>query len=374
MKRKTTSEFIKEASLIHNNKYNYELVNYINNSTHVKIICPIHGEFEQRPASHLKGSECGKCAQIKRNKSKTKTTDIFIKEAKEVHGDKYDYSKTSYKKAREKTTIICRDHGEFKQTPNSHLCGNGCPICGDISTANNKRKGIYYYIKKARKVHGDKYTYNYKYSNVRENIKIICPIHGEFEQILYNHIRGSECPLCSNVSRSINKTKDTEYFIKKAMLTHGKLYDYSNVDYKNIDTPVEIICSKHGIFWQIPSNHYRGSGCQKCSRSKGEIEISKVLNNREIKFIEEHMFDDCKNDGFLRFDFYLPDYNICIEFDGRQHFDSDSWYYSEKLLENDEIKNKYCENNNIKLIRIPYWKFENIEDILNENLEVSSNG
>lgn len=131
-----------------------------------------------------------------------------------------------------------------------------------------------------------------------------------------------------------------------------------------------IICPIHGEFWQKASIHIAGSNCPKCKSSKGELSIISFLSEHDIKYIQEKRFNDCKYKSYLKFDFYLPELNICIEFDGKQHFKPNEFFGGDEALEEtkirDEIKNKYCENNNIKLIRIRYD--ECIDDKLTENL------
>ena len=140
-KKKTTEQFIEEAKQLHGDKYDYSKVNYINSKTKVCIICPEHGEFWLTPNKHLSGQGCRECEKIKRKFYKLKTTEQFIKEAKEIHGDKYDYSKTVYKGNNEKVCIICPEHGEFWQTPNNHLKYKGCKLC-KISHLQLKVKNI----------------------------------------------------------------------------------------------------------------------------------------------------------------------------------------------------------------------------------------
>lgn len=119
------------------------------------------------------------------------------------------------------------------------------------------------FIDAAKSVHGDKYDYsNVVYKNIKTKVQIICPIHGPFNQIPDNHLSGSGCPYCAG-----NKRNDTELFVEKARFVHGDTYDYSNVYYKNIKTQVEIVCSVHGSFWQIPLNHLRGKGCPRCANN-----------------------------------------------------------------------------------------------------------
>ena len=263
MKTDKTKEFIAKAKAVHGDKYDYSKVNYVNSTTKVTIICPIHGEFEQRPSTHLSGHGCPSCSGCKKL-----NTEEFIKRAKEVHGDKYDYSKVNYVNTFTKVTIICPKHGEFEQTPNLHLKSQGCPNC-----YGNKKLTIEEFIKRAKKVHGDKYDYSkVKYVNALTKVTIICPIHGEFEQTPAKHLSGIGCASCAR-----RKKLNTEEFIKRAKEVHGDKYDYSKVNYIDSSTKVTIICPTHGEFEQTPASHFRGQGCPDCSGSK-------KLNTKE--FIE----------------------------------------------------------------------------------------
>lgn len=190
MPRKLTKEeFIKKAIARHGDKYDYSKVNYINNHTKVTIICPIHGEFEQTPNDHLRGKGCPRCSgNIKL------TTGEFIQKAIARHGDKYDYSKVDYKDNKTKVVIICKIHGEFKQTPRDHLSGHGCPVCGGGVKLTKEE-----FIKKAVARHGDKFDYSkVDYKDCKTKVVIICKIHGEFEQAPYGHLNGHGCPVCKS--------------------------------------------------------------------------------------------------------------------------------------------------------------------------------
>ena len=249
--RMTTEEFIEKAKKVHGDKYDYSKVKYVNKDTKVTIICPTHGEFEQNPRSHLTGQGCPACGG-----SRKVTTEEFIKKARKVHGDKYDYSKVDYVNNNTKVTIICPTHGEFEQKPSGHLTGRGCPYC-----SGKKKLTTEEFIEKARKVHGDKYDYskvNYVDSNTK--VTIICPTHGEFEQIPYLHYSGGGCPSCSG-----NKKLTTEEFVERARIVHGDKYDYSKVKYVDSNTKVTIICPTHGEFEQTPFAHLLGQGCPVCN-------------------------------------------------------------------------------------------------------------
>lgn len=128
-KKYTTESFIEKTKTVHGDKYDYTKTEYINNRTKVCIICPEHGEFWQLPTNHLKGCGCTFCKGARITKEKTRTKEDFIKKAIKVHGDRYDYSKVNYVKARDKVCIICPEHGEFWQEAYHHTVGCGCPHC-----------------------------------------------------------------------------------------------------------------------------------------------------------------------------------------------------------------------------------------------------
>jgi hypothetical protein len=210
-------------------------------------------------------------------------------------------------------------------------------------------------------------------------VKIICPLHGEFMQTPFHHIKQvSECPICGIIKRNKSLESNTDEFIKKAKKIHGDKYDYSLVDYKNSKTPVTIKCKKHGNFQQTPNKHLLNQGCPKCQESTGQKLVRSILELNKIIFIEEKKFQDCKNTlkgracVMLPFDFYLPNNNTIIEYDGVQHFKPS---FGEKSFEittrNDKQKNKYCKKNGIKLIRIPYtMKKEEIEPYILKELGI----
>ena len=353
--RKTTSDFIKEAKEIHKDKYDYSLVDYKNSYTKVKIICHIHGIFEQQPNNHLQGQTCIKC----KNDSERKTTSDFIKEAKEIHKDKYDYSLVYYINNEVNIKIICTEHGIFEQTPSNHLRGSGCKKCISDNRINKN------FIQTAKNKFGNKYDYSLvNYINNITKVKIICSEHGIFEQVPKDHLRCDGCPYCSG------KKMNTELFIKKSSEIHDNLYDYSLSNYISANINIKIICKKHGEFEQKPISHIRGSGCPICKISKGENEILKYLKKYNIKFETQKTFNDCKNMKLLPFDFYLPNYNICIEFQGDQHFNPVDFFGGiikfEDLQKRDKIKETYCINNNIRLLLISDIK--DIEKIIKELL------
>ena len=192
--------------------------------------------------------------------SKKNTTEYFIKKAKEIHGDKYDYSKVEYVNNKTLVTIICKKHGCFSQRADKHLMGQGCPFCSGTMKGTSET-----FISKSKSVHGDKYDYSkVQYINSEENVCIICPEHGEFWQTPHNHLKGKGCPICSK-AKTKHKKFTKESFIEESVKVHGDKYDYSKSNYVDMNTKTCIICKKHGEFWQTPFLHLKGSGCKLCS-------------------------------------------------------------------------------------------------------------
>lgn len=303
---KFKNEFIKKAILKFGNTFDYSYIEYKNNSTKIKIICPIHNEFYISPAKHLK-SPCGcpKCSKDNADKKLRKDTEYFIRKSKEVHGDRYYYNLSEYINNRTDVIILCNIHEDFSQSPSNHYAGKGCPKCANELTGTKLSKGIDKFIEDARERHGDRYYYNLS-------------------------------------------------------------------EYVNWETQVLILCCEHGDFLQIAADHTtNGSGCPKCCSSRGETEIRLFLLHNNINYIEQHTFETCKNIRPLPFDFYLPEYNICVEYDGIQHYQPVKYFGGkekfEKLKYTDSIKNKFCDDNSIKLFRIRYD--ENIEIKVNEIME-----
>ncbi len=344
-------KFINKAILIHNNKYDYSLVDYKRIDSKVKIICNIHGEFEQTPHHHIYRKQgCNKCGYINISKNTRKNKNVFVSEAKLIHGDKYDYSLVDYVNAKTKVKIICKTHGVFEQTPTNHLNGQTCGKCNGLNKTTNE------FIKQAKLIHNNNYDYSLvDYYDTKTKVKIICNSHGMFEQTPNQHLTLKQgCPKC------VGKNKTTNEFINEAKLKHGDKYNYTKTIYKKSKIKIDIICPNHGLFKQTPNMHLKGQGCPICKESKGEKTIRELLIKNNINFNQQHTFFDCKNINVLPFDFYLPDYNTCIEYDGIQHFKPVNRFGAEKgfLLtkQNDSIKNNYCLVNKINLIRIPYFE------------------
>lgn len=328
-KEKTkTDNFILQAKKIYGDKYQYNKTLYVNNKTKITITCPLHGDFVITPKSFLNGNECKTCS--------------FIMKANDIHGFKYDYSKVCYCNQYSHATITCPKHGDFIMSPMMHLKGRGCYKC------SMEENMLLPFIIKANKVH----NYSYDYSKVNkikydEKVIISCPKHGDFKQLPNNHLNGKGCPKCSRRNKTIKE------LVEEFRNVHGNKYDYSNVKYSRSRDKVAITCPIHGKFLQSPNKHLNGRGCPICKQSHLEESVRNKLDSLSIQFEQE------KRIGKQRLDFFIPSLKIAIECQGEQHF-INAFSFGGTMMENtlgnainlDRKKNKYCIDNGIKLFYI----------------------
>jgi hypothetical protein len=191
-------KFLKKASKVHGDFYNYDSVVFKGDRVKVVIHCPLHGEFEQTPNSHVSGQGCRTCGRLKANRNHRNTYEEFLKRCRDAHGDTYDYSKSSYTNSGKKVVIVCKKHGEFSQIPKAHWKGNGCPVCRYEKSSKSLTKTHTKFLEDCKKVHGDTYNYSEaKYQGASVPVKIVCHLHGEFLQTPSTHLQGFGCSGCS---------------------------------------------------------------------------------------------------------------------------------------------------------------------------------
>src|SRR5574344_176556 len=295
----TKDEVLSRFHEVHGDTYDYSKVEYRGIDYPVDIICRIHGMFHQTPYSHIRGSNCPECAKIERGRKKSitskgthlSTKEEFVKKAIKVHESEYDYSRVDYKGVKEKVEIICPKHGSFWQTPAVHLQGKGCPKCGHDSFLGRTRSTKDEYIQSVKRQYGDAFDYSkVEYVNARTPVILTCNTCGkEFtRKPKNNEYRG--CPYC----RKEHFKKIGEAFIEKARKVHGDAYDYSKVEYERSNKKVEIICPKHGSFWQTPCGHLSGHGCPSCAESHGERDVAKWLDDHNLKYERQKRFSSCE--------------------------------------------------------------------------------
>lgn len=340
---------------------------YVGRTSYLEIKCNKHNIiFYQIASSFVKGMcGCKQCEKENRlinysQKDKTINKILFLEKAINTHGNKYNYSLVKYTNSHTKIKILCPIHGEFTQMPSLHINQKcGCPKCGKEKLGKLFVKNFNERIKAFRTVHGNKYTYEQIIFQNKHQIVAICPIHGKWNIKPRSHELGRGCPKCAD------STKTHDQFILEANDIHNNKYNYSLIKYINGDVPITIVCPIHGKFKQSPRSHIQGNGCRKCNMSKHEQYINKWLTLNKILFISEYTFNKHFSlkrgrNTYLRFDFYLPDYKLCIEYDGIHHFkeikrSKNKNVSLQNCMERDDIKNAFCVINGIKLIRIPYW-------------------
>lgn len=321
-KKRSQEEFILCAMNAHGDQYDYSRVIYIGSRQKIEIVCRHHGSFYQEPRLHLSGHGCMKCKWI----SQTKSLDVFVDQARAVHGDKYDYSSTTYTNSDIKLKIVCFQHGDFFQMPGDHLKGQGCPVCA----IKKQTKSRELFVEEATALHGSKYDYsNVNYTNNHTKVDILCQRHGNFTQTPSDHLVGYGCPACGIESQTKTRSDTLQDFLQKAISAHGSKYDYSGVVYVNSRTKVEIVCPTHGKFLQAPDMHYYGKGCPTCGLTISYMEVQ-WLDSLGIPLVnrQQHLRICGKR---IRADAFDPNTNTIYEFYG------DFWHGNPRVYNSNDI-------------------------------------
>lgn len=298
----TTESFIKKANEVHNCKYDYSKTEYIKgNKEKIRIICPEHGEFWQRPGAHLVGCGCPECGKNSaREKVHEQCKGDFVKKAKKIHGDKYDYSKVNYVSYYDKVCIICPEHGEFWQTPDQHFRGCGCPECGRNQNPPLTNEE---FIEKARQYIGE-YDYSkVNYKNSTTPVEIVCKEHGSFFVRPGNIKVSKGCPKCVKED-DIKKRK--EKFLLKAHEKYGDRYDYSKVIYNNWYAKVCIIDKLNGKEFNItPERFLLGKGLSEPVEEKWTYEVcmdlaKKYAFEEDFRRENNYAWNKAKKRGWIK--------------------------------------------------------------------------
>lgn len=357
--KQTTQDFIKKARKVHGDTYDYSCTEYKGARYNVDIRCKIHGVFTQMATNHLSGKGCTECSRIKVARDQTSNTEEFIEKAKNIHGNRYDYSLVNYKNNRTQVEIICKIHGKFLQAPSGHLGGKGCKECGREKSKEDTRSRIMLskdeFIKRANNVHKNLYDYSkIEYVDTRIKIKIVCKKHGSFLQTPQKHMSGRGCPTCGRERTIEHNFSNTQDFIYKAKLLHGDLFNYEKVDYRGADIKIEIICEKHGSFFQSPHNHLKDTGCPRCGVSASKLEI-KIVNFIKTFYLGEIVTNSKDIIPPMELDIYIPTLNLAIEFNG-------GYWHSERFKPKNYHLLKYnlCKEKDIRLVSI--WEWEIVKD------------
>ena len=263
--RSDGNTFIKRATVLHDGKYIYDKDSYINAMTKVPILCLKHGTFWMTPMNHLLGQGCPKCSGRGLN------TEEVIELFKEKHGDSYDYSKVVFTKMHEKVCIICKEHGEFWQTPSKHLLGQGCPKCSSIKKAKERTLTTNDFIEKSSKIHNNKYVYDKtEYKGTYESLTITCPIHGDFTQRANDHLNGHGCPICgNNMSLAEKEIEDyvKSFGVKTETKIRGVLSNNKEIDILMPELNIGI--EYNGLKWhsdEFKDKNYHLNKTEECKK------------------------------------------------------------------------------------------------------------
>jgi hypothetical protein len=244
-------EFIKRVKEIHKEEFDYSKTQYLGVLKNIIIICREHGEFIQRAGRHMQGSKCKKCYSDKMRC----TVEDFIQKSRVVHGDKYCYDNVKYERNNIKVIIVCKLHGKFSQTPQSHLHSNGCPRCKKNYKSDTKD-----FIRKCKEVHCGKYDYSdVEYNKSDEKVNIICKLHGKFPQTPHSHLGGTGCPKCANSGFSKPQIQWLEFLSK---LNNTYIQHIMNEGEFKITTTryrADGYCKKTNTIYEFHGDYFHGN-------------------------------------------------------------------------------------------------------------------
>lgn len=331
---------------------------YKNNSTPIKFICSKHGEYSQRWSSHKNGSTGCKICRYNKTSKSNRLSWISLVETCKTKGYDIPLNKSEYKNKNSLMTFNCKKHGIYKQRLASHMQGKtGCNKCELSKRQQGKQewdmKKMYNYCKYHNLDLPKKFQ---EYTTLKEKYIFICPKYGEYKQSWEKHKLGHGCYKCKLDRISKLKTKSCKQYYSECK---ENSIDIPIEYYISDSTPIKHKCSKGHIYSQTPSNHLRGQGCPICNESHGERFIKNYLDTKHIKYIPQKTFKDLKDKKLLSYDFYLPKYNVLIEYQGKQHYESVSFNgkdYTdlEKQQHHDKMKREYAKKNGYKLLELHY--------------------
>ncbi len=361
MKRKTHEEYVAELAI--KNPTVEVVEQYDGLHKKIKHHCLIHNTYwDIKPANALKGNGCSICHKERIGSSNRKLREQYIKEIEAINpniillGEYINNSTQALHK--------CIIHNvEWMTYPTNILRGCGCPKCGGEKIANKLGKDQQTYIDELKNKNPNVIAID-NYINAKTPILHRCIIHNiEWITSPASVLMGCGCPECLK-ERAGRLHKTHEQYEKELRLVNPSVIVLDT--YIDATTPILHKCLIDGNEWYIsPSNILTGYGCPRCNESKGERMVRQWLESHNIKFEPQKKFVDCRDKKPLPFDFYLPEYNAVIEYNGLQHYTARDYFGGNKALayiqRHDKMKEEYCKKNNIGFLCIPYFKNVDIE-------------
>lgn len=380
-------EAIDKANKVHNFKYDYSLIEeYLNNKIHYPVICHKkdsegneHGAFSTTFSRHVNRQQgCPKCKSEHLRQLFSLSKEEFIKRCETLFGDKYIFDKTEYINMDTEVIITCPIHGDFKITPHQFLKSLGCKECSKENNKIQEKLSLKEIKDKLDAKHNGNISFvGTQYKGIDALATFYCNKHQtEYSTTTYNAVKGVGCPQCQTESRQQKTFIGREELIKRAIKIHGNKYSFEKLIYNGRKHTGIITCPIHGDFEIILENLLKGHGCSKCSQSLGEALVESKLVENNINFQTQASFSFLKNkQGKKSLDFYLPDYNVAIEYQGAQHFVPIRYFggqeHLKQQIERDKIKYQLCKDNNIDIFYIvkkeDYNKTQKLDIYCKEN-------
>ena len=361
-KKKTHEKYISEVAI---KNPNIEVIGKYSGA-HTKILhkCKIDGyEWECLPNNIIKGHGCPKCSGNAKKTHEEYVEELHIKNPIIRVMERYSGART-------KILHHCLKHDVYWKTyPETILNGSGCHLCMNEKIAEKNSMSHDEYINELKQINSNVVVLG-EYVNMKTQILHKCLLHNyEWMTMPESTLQGCGCPKCRSEKIAEKQQCTHEEYVQKLKEVNKNIIPIES--YIKANTPILHQCLKDNHKWMAtPANILYGYGCPKCNESKGEKRISLLLDENNIEYECQKCFDDCKDIKPLPFDFYLPKLNKMIEYDGKQHYEPIDFFggqeYWEYIQRHDEIKNQYCKDNNIQLLRIPYYK--NVDEELNNFL------
>lgn len=368
MKKKTLEEVIRNAKKVHGDFYLYNKINEYNGCNAINIItCPIHGDFPQTFYNHV-NLKCGCpiCGHKKSDDKRRLPKEEVIRRIKEIGYElAEDFKYVSVCKT--KVKLICPKHGEFSILLSNLFKGGRCKNCSFEKVSEKQMLSNDEFKKRLHDLYGDKLdTSKTVYKGEKSKVIVKCRKHGEFKATAEALYLGICCNECKKETLANLKRKSQEQFLLESKSVYGDELMMDKAVYVDENTPILIGCKVHGYIHQTPRVHLKGNGCPLCQKSKLERETEIFLKERNFKFTQEKKVPN----SLLRLDFYLEDYNIAIECQGKQHFEQIEYFGGKdgfnKRNERDKRKKKVCDENGIKICY--YTNDETYNEFLGEKV------